>query len=199
MNTKLTLALLALVAVAQIAVPAGMALQQEASLHWGRQIKVAIQPVDPSQPFMGRYVALQFRDLDIKGGGNFSPGQTVYVELEEDANGFARAKSILAAPPVNLPYLPARALGGYGGTTRIAYPFSRFYMREEEAPNVERQVAARRRNGVGNSPDTKTNAYVTVRVWKGTATLEQLYIDNIPVDEYLRGQAVTENDRSPKP
>jgi uncharacterized membrane-anchored protein len=198
MNTRITLALLALVAAAQIAVPAGIAVQQEGALRWGRQIKVAIQPVDPSQPFMGRYVALQFRDLDIVNKSEqFQDGENVYVALEEDANGFAHAKTVLAARPQDQPYLPARI--DWRGVWRVAYTFNRFYLPESAAPEVDRQVAVRRRNRDAILPDNERNAYVTVRVWKNTATLEQLYIDNIPVDEYLRGQDAPEAVDTPKP
>ena len=194
MNRRMTLPLLVLVAVVQIAVPAGIALQQEATLCWGRQIKVAIQPVDPSQPFMGRYVALQFRDLNIYDeSGKFREDEAVYVALEDDANGFAHAKAILAAPPGNQAYIPARIGGSSGG--QAVYAFNRFYLMEENAPQVEQRLAARRTVPGVNLQSRTTNAYVTVRVWKNTATLEQLYIDNLPVDEFLRGQAVAVDHR----
>jgi uncharacterized membrane-anchored protein len=198
MNTKITLALLALVAAAQIAVPAGIAFQQEAALHWGRSIKVAVQPVDPSQPFMGKYVALQFSDLRIHDeSGKFQNGERVYVALEDDANGFAHAKALLTEPPEDQAYIPALIGGTSGG--QAVYSFNRFYLLEENAPQVERRLAARRTVAGVNLQSRTINAYVTVRVWKNTATLEQLYIDNMPVDEYLRGQAAPQAGKTPKP
>jgi hypothetical protein len=40
-----------------------------------------------------------------------------------------------------------------------------------------------------NSRRGKENAYVTVRVRGGDAAIEQLYIDNQPLGDYLRAQA----------
>ena len=50
------------------------------------------------------------------------------------------------------------------------------------APEAERVYRENSRRG-------KENAYVTVRVRAGDAALDQLYIDNQPLPEYLRAQA----------
>ena len=40
-----------------------------------------------------------------------------------------------------------------------------------------------------NSRRGQQNAYVTIRIRNGDAALEQLYIDNQPLADYLRAQA----------
>ncbi len=49
-------------------------------------------------------------------------------------------------------------------------------------PPPKRPIAAQ-------SSREKRNAFVTVRVFKGDAALEQLYLDGLPLGEYLRANA----------
>jgi hypothetical protein len=53
---------------------------------------------------------------------------------------------------------------------------------EKSAPAAETAYRENSRRG-------KENAYVTVRVRESDAALEQLYIDNQPLADYLRAQA----------
>ena len=65
---------------------------------------------------------------------------------------------------------------------KVVFPFRYFWVTENSAPAAERAYRENSRRG-------KENAYVTVRVASGDAALEQLYIDNQPLPEYLRAQA----------
>src|SRR2546427_45739 len=63
----------------------------------------------------------------------------------------------------------------------VIFPFNRFWVTEKDAPAAEKAYRE-------NSQRTKQNAYMTVRVRNGDAALEQLYIDNQPLADYLRAQ-----------
>lgn len=62
MNRNLLLALLVVLAAAQLAVPASMIVQRETVLTQGRVYKFKTAPVDPVDAFRGRYVALRFEE-----------------------------------------------------------------------------------------------------------------------------------------
>ena len=59
------------------------------------------------------------------------------------------------------------------------FPFDRFWVTEKNAPAAEKAYLENSRRG-------KQNAYATVRVREGDATIEQLYIEGQPLADYLR-------------
>ncbi len=67
----------------------------------------------------------------------------------------------------------------YAEKQQVTLPFDQYWLDESIAPQADRAYAETTRRGVGN-------AYVTVRVRDGDAALEQLYIDGLPLREYLR-------------
>ena len=58
-----------------------------------------------------------------------------------------------------------------------------YYLDERLAPEAERRA---RRPGRGDEEDPRRPAYASVRVYKGYAVLEELYIDGRAVHELLR-------------
>ena len=77
----------------------------------------------------------------------------------------------------------------YSGEVRLELPFDRYYMEETLAPEAERAYwdtirRQRRREDDAGPPPPQT--FVTVRVKDGHAVLEELYIDDRPVREYLK-------------
>jgi len=70
------------------------------------------------------------------------------------------------------------------------FPFDRLWVNEKIALAAE---AAYREN----SRREKQNAYVTVRVHNGDAALEQLFINNQPLAQYLRARTAQQSEPSP--
>ena len=70
--------------------------------------------------------------------------------------------------------------GGYwDGQQRVVFPFRYFWLTEKRAPAAEQAYRE-------NSKRGQQNAFVTIRIRNGDAALEQLYIDNKPLADYLR-------------
>ncbi len=67
----------------------------------------------------------------------------------------------------------------------MTLPFDQYWLDENIAPQADRAYAENSRRGAAA-------AYVTVRVRDGDAALEQLYIDDVPLREYLRRAAAEE-------
>jgi uncharacterized membrane-anchored protein len=167
-----------LVAAAQLAVPASLIWKRERTLKEGYVWKFRTAPVDPVDAFRGRYVALQFEaETQQILPPNSQYGQTVFVTLRADAEGFAAIDQVLPSRPDGDDFMEAQLQG-----TTIALPFDKYWVTERDAPAAEAAYAAQ-------STREKRNAFVTVRVFKGDAALEQLYLDGLPLGEYLRANA----------
>jgi uncharacterized membrane-anchored protein len=168
-----------LIAAAQLAVPASLIWKRERTLKEGHVWKFRTAPVDPVDAFRGRYVALEFEveAQEISPPANVASGRTVFVTLAPDIDGFARIDQVsLSAPPGN-EFLEAQLVG-----KTVSLPFDKYWVTEREAPAAEAAYRVQ-------SMREKRNAFVTVRVFKGDAALEQLYLDGLPLGEYLRANA----------
>ena len=60
----------------------------------------------------------------------------------------------------------------------IRIPFDRYYMNEYKAIKAEKEYQK-------HSRVSKNPAYITVRVIHGSSTLEELYINDQPINEFL--------------
>lgn len=173
------LSVFALVVFAQLAVPASLIWKRERTLRQGHVWKFRTAPVDPVDAFRGRYVALEFEaeGQELSPPPNAEFHQTVFVTLRQDAEGFAVIDQVLPSRPDGDDFIEAELQG-----KTVSLPFDRYWVTERDAPAAE---AAYRTQ----SQREKRNAFVTVRVFKGDAALEQLYLDGLPLGEYLRANA----------
>jgi uncharacterized membrane-anchored protein len=136
--------------------------------------------VDPADPLRGRYVDLGFEEstLEVDGSETFWPGRRLYVRIQVDADGIARLVEPTTERPERGPYLAVRSLWQAGDELNVQLPFSRYYMKEELAPEAEDAYRRRVRDG-------ESGAHVTVRVLDGHAALEELYLGDVPVRQAL--------------
>jgi uncharacterized membrane-anchored protein len=192
MRRPVILGMFAVVALAQFGLLGWMIVRHETVLRDGHVYKFKTAPVDPYDAFRGRYVALRFEEAQTRApvaeGIELKGGQTVYTLLGNDPDGFAQIKSLSVAPPPAGDYFrtkvaPWSGSGGQGGFLSLVLPFDSYYMNETLAPAAE--TAYREHNRRGGDHD----AFVTVRVLDGRATIEQLYIGGKPIEEFLRDKS----------
>lgn len=190
MNPRLRYRLFALVCLAQIAVPASLVVQHEMTVSGGTLWKFQAAPVDPSDPFRGRYVRLGFtaeRDATpfADSGMIYIKYDTrMYAELETGADGFARLVRLQQERPASGEYLdvfvrqmrapPDRKKESEEKSRQAAafvrLPFDRYYLPEDRAPQVEQQYREAARSA-------QANTYAEVRVRNGHAALINLVLD----------------------
>jgi uncharacterized membrane-anchored protein len=180
MTRRLALALFICLALVQLAVPASMIARRELTLHYGRQYRFQTAPVDPYDPFRGRYVALalQATTAPTPPDIQLTPGQQAYALLAEDAAGFATIASLSLTPPGGNTYFQTTVKYVHDDRVHLAIPFDRYYTDEHFAPTAERAYWQHSR---GETRD----AYITVRVREGLAVLEELYVAGKPVREFV--------------
>jgi len=179
---KIALLIFILVALAQLSVPAMMAWGRIQTLNRGRVWKFKTAPVDPEDAVRGRYVMLRFAAEDFTQPEKFQTTDQVYAVLKETADGFAEIDHLSTTPVSGDNVITVEPGGNWDDRQHIVIPFTKFWVTEKIAPEAEKAYRENSRRG-------KENAYVTVRVRSGDAALEQLYIDNQPLPEFLRAQA----------
>jgi uncharacterized membrane-anchored protein len=176
---RLSILVFILVALAQLSVPAVMVWDRQLTFKHGRVWKFKTAPVDPEDVIRGRYIALSFANEEFPQEKRYEGGSPVYVALKEDAEGFAAVDHLSAEALRGDNVVRAEPGGWWDGKQHVLFPFRKYWVAETIAPEAETAY----RN---NSTRKNQNAFVTVRVRDGDAALEQLYIDNKPLVEYLR-------------
>lgn len=179
---KIIISLFIVAAVVQLAVPLSMIVKRETTLKNGRQVKFKTAPVDPYDAFRGRYVALRMEatTVPVEQADNWQRGERAHVIFGEDEKGFARFVKASREKPKGNDYISLEVNYVYGGTNlNLRLPFDRYYMNEKDAPAAERAYNAHSRR-------EQMDAYVTVRVLNGFAILEELYIADTPVVDFIR-------------
>jgi uncharacterized membrane-anchored protein len=185
------LPLIAFVALAiiQWLVPGSIILKREKILKEGKIFMFLTEPVDPSEPFLGKYIHLNFKENEFAKPGKRTAAQSanfkeVYVLLEEDKDGFAKIKNLQWTKPAGqADYVKAlayvRSIGNDSIGFHLNYSFENFYMDEFKAPKAEE---ATRRHGRG--PGQRT--FAVVSVLHGDAVIRDVMVDDMPIREYIK-------------
>ncbi len=181
MNRSRALAALAVLVLAQLAVPAWMIRRWEGTLQGGQLFKFRTAPFDPYDAFRGRYVALQVESNTVPSvpGTSYEHGAPVYAMISVNNEGLAGFSGISVAKPVDKPYIASRVQYEYDGKVILNLPIDRYYMNEEDAPKAERAVWA-------HQTRTNRNAFILVRVKDGRAVVEDLLIGEKPIRQFLQ-------------
>jgi uncharacterized membrane-anchored protein len=182
------LAVFAVVAIVQVAVPVAMIAQRETTLRLGRPYKFRTAPVDPYDAFRGRYVWLNFEQNQARWNGTTEPtGRSRgYAIVEEGRDGFAVVREIGSQPPPSGDYVKVdRVYRGWGTNSIMAnfrFPFDRYYMEETKAPAAERAY----REYSNRRGETNHNTYAIVRIKGDDAVIENLYVEGQPIADFIR-------------
>ena len=154
----------AIMAAAQLAVPAWMICEREWTLRHGQLFKFKTQPVDPADAFRGRYIWLRLEPESVvtRAVNEWRSNQKAYAVLGTDTNGFAIVLRLEKTAPDALPALPIRVswTDANKGATYIRWNLDRYYMTEDQAPAAERAGHTNRASSpcasAGKTPSSKT-------------------------------------------
>lgn len=177
---KLPIILFAIVVLAQLAVPASMIVRREMTLDEGRAYRFRTAPVDPYDPFRGKYVSLRLEANTVsKGEGEvWRSGEKAYALLAEDPEGFALFTALSRSRPESGDYLKVRVAYSGADKVHLKLPFDRYYAEESVAPEIERVYFQQSRR-------EERAAWISVRVRCGMGVLEELYIDSMPIGDFI--------------
>ncbi len=184
-KTKLLLPAFILVAIIQVYVPARMIWNREEVLGAGKEYLFKAAPVDPNDPFRGKFITLRFDEstVAVENDQDWRPGEAIYVHLTTNSHGFAKIKSVSKEPPTDdLDFVKAnvRFLSENGSRElTISYPFDRYYMEESKALAAEQTYNRSLR-------DTSKVTYALVSIKDGDAVLKDVLINGTSIREIVR-------------
>ncbi|MFA0964501.1 GDYXXLXY domain-containing protein [Roseivirga sp. BDSF3-8] len=170
--------------LAQLYVPGSMIMSHQSTLEQGHMYKFRTEPVDPTDPFRGKYVSLTYRNTQasVPAGEYYAPEETVYVTFTEDSEGFAKIDDVLRSPPEDTEYYlmtqVSYAQGEFGNIV-VEFPFDRFYMEESKAYEAEKA----HREAMW---DEQQNTYALVAIKEGNAVIQDVYINDISLKETVQ-------------
>jgi len=186
-SKKILLAVFILVALAQVFIPVKMILDREDILTEGKEYRFRTAPVDPHDPFRGKYIRLNYKDDTVEIGNekNWTSGEEIYVFLTIDKEGFAKIKSVSKQKPTdNQDYLKAKVSYvtiNNRNKLSIDYPFDRFYMEESKAQEAELTYRRTQR-------DTSKTTYAVVNIKNGDAVLKDVMINGTSIREIVKAR-----------
>ena len=193
MSNKIWLIILfAVMAVGQFFVPLQMIFDREKVLSEGKTFKFKTAPIDPSDPFRGKYVTLNFAEnnFEVSDGETWYNGQSVYVLLATDADGFVKIVDVVRELPAESNDC-VKAKLNYVATKKdstktiqelnLEYPFERFYMEESKAPLAESMSWE-------VSRDTTKITYASVNIQNGKAVLKDVFIGDVSIRELVKAK-----------
>ena len=112
-----------LVAIIQFAIPAKMVFDSEMVIRDGKEFKFKVAPVDPNDPFRGKYITLNFEETEYTNYYNSFVGDDIYVRIQDNDNGFAEIADVVSYEP-ELPnhYIKTKVTYVYGSKIGFNYP-----------------------------------------------------------------------------
>ncbi|WP_034061706.1 GDYXXLXY domain-containing protein [Lacinutrix jangbogonensis] len=182
-KSKYVFLLFIVIAVAQLFVPAQMIFGQEEILTKGKAYKFKTQPIDPSDPYRGKYITLRY-DMNsaVSNDSIWERKQEVYVYIKEDSLGFAELVEVSKAP-INTEndFVIAELRSNYSNPHKVFFnlPFDRFYMEESKAKPAEDAFRKAQRDALPN------NTYALVYIKDGDAVLKDVLINEISIADYV--------------
>ena len=175
-------AIFIVVVLAQLFVPAQMIFDRETILKTGTPYKFRTQPVDPADPFKGKYIYLDF-DANHTSSNDTSwvISAPIYITFITDSLGFARVKKVSKDDPKVGDYIKTRVSWYDRDEESVGFslPFNEFYMNENKAYDAELAYNNVQRDSLSNA------TYALVYISNGKAVLDNVFINDIPIGDYV--------------
>jgi len=177
---SLPIIIFAITALAQWAAPLSQIWTYEGVLNKGTLIRLKCAAPDPYDPLRGRYLAVrpEQTSIPLPEGMDSLEEQTAYATITNGADGLATLSSLSFTQPASGDYLRIHVNYGYDKKAHITWPFERFYLNEELAPEADVWFAENIRTAKG--------IIAEVRVLNGRAVLADLTLDGKPFREILK-------------
>jgi uncharacterized membrane-anchored protein len=182
---KLLFILFAVMCIIQWVVPGMMIYNSEKTIANGTLFKFKTEPIDPSDPFRGKYITLQFESdfILFNDSIDFHTGEEIFVTFETDSSGFAVADEIYKVEPESESYLRTTVdfVVNHRNNHRVEFdlPFDRFYLEESKALKAEELHRAAQRDSV-------QLAYALVSIGAGHAVIKDVIINDKPILDLIK-------------
>jgi uncharacterized membrane-anchored protein len=185
-----TFAAFIVVALVQWYVPLSMVMESEVTVSDGDELLFLTAPVDPSDPFRGKYITLTFEEENqyVDTIPQYYADQEVFASFTIDSAGFADLVSLYEIDPGDAaPWVfktKVTSAFTYNDSVQwvqLKFPFGRFYMEESKASDAE----AAYRESVLFADSTK-RSYAVVKIKEGRAVLTDVRIGDSSIVEIVK-------------
>ncbi|MFA7230809.1 MAG: GDYXXLXY domain-containing protein [Victivallaceae bacterium] len=172
---KIKLVLFFIMALVMLAVPLYMIMRAENIFNKGNVFTFKAAPVDPYDPFRGRYVSIRVEPDYVQTAGqvDFKAGDELFATVKTGTDGMAFWADLNRTPPDEGDYVRVKFKYNTEGKSYIQPPFDRFYMNEKLAPEAEKTVRL------------NSNCTIKVRILNGKAVIENVYIGDVSLRDYV--------------
>ncbi len=175
-----------LIVVVQWFVPTSMIFKKEGILKNGKVFKFKTEPIDPSDPFEGKYISLKFQQDTFplnKELEKLSNGDEIFVVLKQE-NGYAVIAQVsVNEPKGNLDFVKASVdyVENYDNNRRIHinYTFNKFFMEESKAPKAEVLYN-------DASQKSRENCYALVYTKDGSAVVSDVLVNDTSISKLVK-------------
>ncbi len=181
---KFIFILFGIMCLAQWIVPGKMIYDSELIMDEGAVYKFKTAPIDPSDPFRGKYITLNFEQnfATFTDSLEWSTGQEIFVTFAIDSAGYAITESVFHDQPQSKSYLRTKVeyVNYYDDEYKVWFrlPFDRLYLEESKASQAEQVYWQAQR-------DSAQIAYALVSIGDGQAVLKEVIINDKPIQDII--------------
>lgn len=194
MNHKVIFVIFLFVALIQLSVPAKMIFDSENVISKGTPYKFQLNPVDPNDPFRGKYMTLNFRENEFKIDSCSQFGYAdAFIEIYTGLDGLAKIKAVsFDKPSSDKTFLKAQVycdqyrhfenekIDSQKSYSKyvITYPFKKYFMNELGIQETEKKLQTILR-------DTTRIAYGEVSIQNGQSRLTGIKVDGTDISQLI--------------
>ncbi len=182
---KIALGATIVLCLVQLFVAGSIIFSNETTIIDGTSYKFRTAPIDPNDPFRGKYITLDFEInmVDVPDAEDWKRGQELFGILTIDSVGYARIDHVqIEKPPSEIDYIAVVMTGKMEANGQekifIDLPFDRFYLPETKAAKAEEVY-----NSAMQDPETVTYALVSVK--EGQAVVTDVLIGDQSITELI--------------
>jgi uncharacterized membrane-anchored protein len=192
----ITFTIFVVVVVAQWYVPLSMVRESEETMSDGEELLFLTRPVDPSDPFRGKYITLTFTEENqtLDTVPKFTAGQEFYASFTLDSAGFADLVDLHEEDPGDQwPWvIKVQVSSAYVydsvQSVSLKFPFDRFYLEESKASDAEKAYWE-----ANMASETDKQSYAVVKVKDRRAVLVDVRIGEKSIVDIVSEMNKSEN------
>jgi uncharacterized membrane-anchored protein len=183
---NLIFAVFIIMVLVQLYIPANIVFRGERLIASGKEYKFKTEPVDPNDPFRGKYIALRFEAnrYQIYDTVQWERNRDVYVTIENDADGYAKISDVtISQPDEGIDYIKANidysVKDNLRTTLFIKYPFNRYYMEETKSAEAEKIYRE-------SLLDSTKITFALVNIKQGSAVLTDVMVNGVSLKDLIK-------------
>ncbi|QNM86350.1 GDYXXLXY domain-containing protein [Polaribacter pectinis] len=182
-TSKIIMPIFLVVVAFQLMAPIKMIYDQENVLKTGKAYNFITQPLDPNDPFRGKYIRMNYEISSFKTKDSaWNRGEEIYVYVK-DSLGFAKLDTVSKEKlNNNKDYIKAKVGGYYKHSNKLVFTLNneRFYMEESKAKPAEDLVRETQR-----TTSTKNFTYALIYIKDDISVLENVFITDTPIKDLV--------------